>query len=348
MFTTLSAWSLRRVRTQQGERRRPHTPRRFWRPQLEFLEDRCVPSTLTVTQIGDDVAVNHTLRYAVAHAHRGDTILITDAVKSPIVLTHGDLVLDKDLTIEAVGHNPATVSGRGYRSGRVFSVYGGAHVTLSDLTITQGDDPFGGGIANFGGTLTVSGCTLSGNTAVYGGGIANFGGTMTVCGCTLSGNSALFLGGGIENSGMMTVRDSFLFRNSAENGGGIENSYAGMMTVSGCTLSGNTAFAGGGIENAYTGMMTVTKCTLSGNSASFGVASGINNEGGVTIIGCTVSTNNAGDIFNSGTLTVDHSTVSGNTATQGWDLYNFAGVATLIASTVPDIFVLGGSVSQVP
>jgi hypothetical protein len=54
------------------------------RPTLEVLEDRWVPSTLTVTKSGDDVTQNHTLRYAVAHAQSGDTIQITAAVKDPL------------------------------------------------------------------------------------------------------------------------------------------------------------------------------------------------------------------------------------------------------------------------
>ncbi len=54
---------------------------------LEALEDRCVPSTLTVTSSADDVTDHHTLRYAVAHAQSGDTILLTAAITAPIVLT---------------------------------------------------------------------------------------------------------------------------------------------------------------------------------------------------------------------------------------------------------------------
>ena len=64
---------------------------------LEALEDRCVPSTLTVTSSADDVTLNHTLRYAVAHAQSGDTILLTAAITTPIVLTHGELVLSQNV-----------------------------------------------------------------------------------------------------------------------------------------------------------------------------------------------------------------------------------------------------------
>ena len=59
-------------------------------PRLEGLEDRCVPSTLVVTNPADDVNVPHTLRYNIAHAASSNTVLITPALHGkPIVLTHG-------------------------------------------------------------------------------------------------------------------------------------------------------------------------------------------------------------------------------------------------------------------
>src|SRR5262245_10908924 len=86
--------------------------RRPWRARVRLaLEDRCVPSTLTVTSSGDDVTVPHTLRYAVAHAQSGDTILLTAAIQAPIVLTHGELVVNQNVTIESVPAQTPTISG---------------------------------------------------------------------------------------------------------------------------------------------------------------------------------------------------------------------------------------------
>jgi hypothetical protein len=83
------------------------------RLSLEALEERAVPSTLTVTRGGDDVSDKHTLRYAVAHAQDGDTILLAaDLENTPIVLSHGELVLGHDVTVKGVGNAPETICRR--------------------------------------------------------------------------------------------------------------------------------------------------------------------------------------------------------------------------------------------
>src|SRR5215467_3568193 len=99
------------------------------RLRLEALEDRCVPSTLTVTSSADDVTDNHTLRYAVANAQSGDTILLTAAIKDPIVLTNGELLLSQDVTIESVPAQTPMISGDNLS--RIFEVASGARVTLA-------------------------------------------------------------------------------------------------------------------------------------------------------------------------------------------------------------------------
>ncbi len=111
-------------RRQRKVQRFPIKAARCVRPRLEALEDRCVPSTLMVTSTLDDVNVKGTLRYDIAHAANGDTIRFSPSLHgAPIVLTQGELLIDKDLTIEANRNHPETISGN--KNSRVFEVASG-------------------------------------------------------------------------------------------------------------------------------------------------------------------------------------------------------------------------------
>src|SRR5947209_642106 len=118
-----------RLRDHTGVERPPRGAR--LRLRFEALEDRWVPATLAVTSGLDDVSHRGTLRYAVAHAGDGDTILLTGAVQAGITLAYGELLLNQqNLTIRsASAPNPVTISGN--HLSRVFEVAGGASGTLS-------------------------------------------------------------------------------------------------------------------------------------------------------------------------------------------------------------------------
>jgi hypothetical protein len=211
------------------------------RPRLEALEDRCLPSTLYVTSPLDDGS-RGTLRYDIAHAGSGDTIVMSPTLTAPIVLTQGELLLKKSLTIEGQANQPETISGN--HNSRVFEVAAKTSVTLIGLDITGGN-----GVANNpgGATGNASGGGGGGSSGRdgQGGGILNFG-TLTVSNCTLSGNS---------------VNDASVY---VCEGGAIFN-IAGTVNVSNSTLSGNSAGFGGAIYN-YSGLIEVTNSVFSGNS----------------------------------------------------------------------------------
>jgi hypothetical protein len=329
--SALAFWSSPAARKRRPQR--SPKPQPGFRPRLEALEDRCVPSTLIVT-INADNGASGTLRWAVTQAQSDDTIDVLTA--KPIVLTQGELYLGQSLTIEATAGRPATISGGG--NSRVFEVAAGA-VSVDNLIITGGNgvsvnpsnsgglDTLGGGILNEG-QLTLNNCTLSGNFAAWrGGGIANTsGGALTVNSCTLSGNSA-GNGGGIDNEGgAMTVNSCTLSGNSATYGGGISNGYNGsgpLATVGNSTLSGNSATFGGGIVSSQS--LAVTNSTLSNNTARLD-GGGAYNEGYLTVNNCTLSGNFAGrgggGIFTGASLFVTSSTLSSNSAGYGGGIAN--------------------------
>jgi len=89
--------SLRRTRTSTCSVRSQaqHQPvaRRF-RPRLEALEDRWMPSTLTVTNILDSGPGS--LRAEIAAANSGDTINFASSLDGQTVtLTSGELLINK-------------------------------------------------------------------------------------------------------------------------------------------------------------------------------------------------------------------------------------------------------------
>jgi hypothetical protein len=247
-----------------------------FRPRLEVLEGRAVPakvtaSTWTVTNNLDSGAGS--LRAEIAAANSGDTIVFDRSLSGQTIqLTSGELAITKSLTIQGPGAGLLAISGG--NTWRVFEVSGtGTNVTLSGLTITQGNSYYsnygwlGGGILNeYYSTLTVSGCTISNNWAeTDGGGVSNWEATLKVINSTLSGNT---VGNNTDGGGKGGAVYSV--------GGG----KAFNVSLTGCTLSNNSAtYAGGAIYDVNT-TVTVSGCTLSANWAGWSNEFGAGGYGG--------------------------------------------------------------------
>jgi uncharacterized protein (TIGR03118 family) len=145
--------------------------------QLEVLEDRTVPSTLSVTSADDNGSAG-TLRAVIASAQSGDTIKFAHSLAGQTMeLKLGELVINKSLAIEGPGASKLTISGN--NTGRVFDISGSTtNVEIDDLTIAEGRAAsttalgllgpvaLGGGILNNGAHVTLSGVTLTDNQAV--------------------------------------------------------------------------------------------------------------------------------------------------------------------------------------
>lgn len=295
------------------------------------------------------------LRQALAIANDGDTISF--AVTGRIVLSSGELLVNKNITISGPGAANLVIDGNA-RS-RVFHIAFGHSVSINDLTVTNGvasgNPPAnqGGGIYNDHSTLALNNCKLSGNQADFGGGIYNDGGlrnssALTISNSAFRGNSAQF-GGGIYNGGFdggdatLTIDNSAFNDNSADFGGCIFNdSYTGnaSLTLRDSKLSGNSAHNTGAciyndVLKGY-GTQTLNNLSLSNNSAG--------NSGGsiysadavsLTLNNCAISHNSAqnwgGAIYNDGSqqgaawLTINSSTLNGNSASTGGAIFNDGG-----------------------
>jgi hypothetical protein len=301
---------------------RPARKVRAYRPRLEVLEDRTLPSTFLVDHLADDPVgsgLTGSLRYAITNAADNDHI--TFGVTGTINLTGALPTLTHSIAIEGPGPDQLTVRRDTGGDYRIFTVAGGTTVNIIGLTVANGHvvSTGGGGLFNAG-TLTITNSTLSGNAAIgvnAGGGIYNANpGMVTVSNSTFSGNAA-FNGGGLFNAagGTVTITSSTLSGNSAigaatgveAGGGGIQN--AGTLTVTNSTFSGNSSggFGGGGILNG--GTLTVTNSTLRGNSAFGGGFAGGASGGGIR----------------SGRSAVRNTIIAGNTAPAGPDFFGTLG-----------------------
>src|SRR6516162_2363451 len=115
-----------------------------FRPRLEILEDRTVPSTLTVTNNLDSGAGS--LRDAIKNANSGDMIVFAPSLNGQtITLTSGELAFSKSLDIEGPGASLLAISGN--NASRVFDISQNqtpVTVTIAGLTIENGLSPSDG------------------------------------------------------------------------------------------------------------------------------------------------------------------------------------------------------------
>jgi predicted outer membrane repeat protein len=305
----------RRCSKQAGQRR--HN----FRPCLEALEDRYVPSTISVTSNADNGAVG-TLRWAVAQARKNDIIAIVTT--QPIVLTQGRIMLGT-VTIEGANNTPATVSG-GFTSG-IFGVnlegLTFSSVTLQNLDLIDGTDS---AVAEVTANLTVNNCAFSGNAGYtginsryysFGGAISASGGTLTVNNCAFSGNTA-YWGGAIAavpinanlitNYPLVSIKNSTFSANTATGGGGAiydsgfyVSKKTSQMSLSDCSFSGNSATDGGAVYlDVDTLWVTISSSSFVNNSATqAGGAIFVPNSSGLTVTQDTFS-GNTPDSINGG------------------------------------------------
>src|SRR5262249_7473392 len=245
-----SSWLQKRKRSNPG----PHLPtsrsrpgkRPTFRPRLEALEDRWLPSTLTVLSTADSGPGS--LRAEIAAAQSGDTIVFDPSLAGQTInLTSGELVIDKSLTIQGTASGPEAISGGASRDFDVTTAT--PTVALANLQVGVGHAKNGGGILNTG-SLTLNYCEVVDNEALEGlnskgGGVDNLG-TMVINNSAIGGNFAND-GGGIANQGTMTITNSTLDGNGAGTGGAIDN--RGTLTVSGCRFQNDFARSGNEIAN---------------------------------------------------------------------------------------------------
>ena len=239
-----------------------------------------------------------TINGAIAKASSGDFVNVAEGIYigtgSEVVLIDKDINLlggwDTGFTSQ---NGTSIIDGEGARRGITIN---SVTAVVERFTIQNGfQDAFrsgGGGIFNNLGTVT-----LNQNTVVRNKSTSDFTG-----------------GGGIYNNGTMILNNSAITGNSTDGyqsgGAGIYNQ--GTMTLNNSSISRNISGAnsgggnpGGGIYNPF-GSMTLNNTTVSNNRAGGGAG-----------------------IDNGGTLIINSSTISHNTAISGGGIYSTGGSVTL-------------------
>ena len=341
--------------------------------------------TFVVSNTGDSGPGS--LRQAIegANAQQGASDITFDptafATPQTITLTSGQLELSETTGTETITGPAAGVTVSGNNASRVFQVDANVRASISGLTITGGQNNYGGGLLNNGtvalynctitansatggpyangggldnsGSMTATGCTITDNSGGNGGGagLENYHGTATLINCTFSGNTASGDGGALSTyGGATTLTNCTVSGNAAHNGGGLLNN--GSTTLTNCTVSDNSSYEGGGVQNiSVSGTTTLTNCTLSNNTATYG--GGMFNyftANAVTLTNCALSDNSAsfgGGLFNEATVTLTNCTVSGNSGDNGGGMYNgnFGNTTTPATATLTNCTVSGNSAS---
>ncbi len=320
-------------------------------------------STLTVTSSNDSGPGS--LREAINTAAAGDNIVFgvtTNGV--PILLITGEIVINKNLSITGNGAGNTIISGN--NSNRIFSLSGTNSVSISNLSLMDGNADIGGAILNTDANLSISAVLISdnfatGNSATEGGGgIANIGGNLSILSSSvISGNIANGTsgsGGGILNlsGGIVSISNSTISSNSASRaGGGIEDNSGGMgmITLIDVNLDNNTTASapgnGGGLHITGPGNADIIRGTVNGNTASAEGGGLWNGAGVMNVTGTTISGNTAsgaaadqggGGVYNlSGTINIMDATISDNvadgTSGSGGGILNDAGATVSVSNT---------------
>ena len=246
------------------------------------------------------------------------------------------VIINKNIRIDGKGH---TIDAKNL--GRIFKINNWCDVTLTNVTLTNGNATVGGAIYNFG-NLNLVHVNFVNNTAKYGGAIMNYAYGLVLDDSTFTNNTAK-IGGAIYNSedcfvvgnstftnntakiggaiynygiGFVVGNSTFVNNSAADGAGAIMNGGRGFV-VGNSTFANNTATSKGGAIYNYGIGFVVGNSTFANNTAED--AGAVYNEGDNSVVGNSTFVNNTatsigGAIINNGKLVVDNSAFEDNAA----------------------------------
>ncbi|WP_417389050.1 choice-of-anchor Q domain-containing protein [Gimesia sp.] len=203
---------------------------------------------------------------------------------------------------------------------RIFHTGGGVSLSLSNMSLINGDADDGGAIFAEGDTVL--------NQVIF------------------QDNHADFLGGAIVSAGQLDITDAQFLNNHAGFQGGALYQYTDTATVGRTTFSGNSSDGRAGAVYVASGASFDVSQSLFYLNDAGSRGGAIYNEGTITSTNVTYSENHAGSrggaIFNTGTLSLLNNTLTLNTADQsGGGISNDSAVNASATVTLTNTIVAG-------
>jgi hypothetical protein len=267
--------------------------------QLELLEERDVPAIFTVNNVSNTGLGS--LRQAILDANAApgnDVITFASGVSGTISLATELPHLSSNVELRGPGAKTVTVrrsATAGTPNFSIFSVDGGAVVTLSGLTISFGKAAVGAGVRNLG--------------------------TLTLADSHITSNAATQRGGGIASDGVLAVLNSTVSANtSAGTGAGGIDVGLGDASLTNLTVSGNQSTGGaGGLAVAAGATAGLQNVTVAANTSGGTTAGGVTSAGTVALANTLLANNTGGS----------GADVQGNFASLGFNLIGKKGTTAV-------------------
>ena len=137
------------------------------------------------------------LRSVIASASSGDVITFSPTINGmPILLTSGEVVIDKDLTISGNGIETTIIDGLNMTNNSALSVTAGANAKFENLTVQNGGSPTyssgGGGMTITDGNVEILSCQFTNNqvTKSSGSAINILAGSLNIMNSVFNGNGS--------------------------------------------------------------------------------------------------------------------------------------------------------------
>lgn len=273
-------------------------------------------ATFTVTTTTDAGAGSLRNAVALANAGAGGDTIIVPASPVAYILTSGELLLTKPVSILGGGVGVTTVSGNS--TSRIFNFTAGSATgpnVVAGFSLTAGRaTASGGAILSSGGTLTLASVAMTENTAVGRGGAVAIGGNgsssdlLTISESTFTRNTsssyggAVAAGGGGSSADKVTITASLFAGNTAgtdRDGGAISTGGGGgntdVTTINDTTIVSNivpgTSGSGGGVDLGGA-TNRLADDTIDDNTAAYG--GGISGPASAVLVNTIVAGNHAG------------------------------------------------------